>query len=190
MFGAHQGHEVLDPSSSCTLIRSRISKSAKQGKLSSSYSNRFLLDIRDAKLKVQNKESEVKSQVESTIKKLINSLKKRKNALEDEVFNHYLQDGKIIEQAEKHWLENQEIGRQVLEFSNNPDDETVLMNSLFIFKSIERLNESPGMTEVNLVNSVDLTLQIGGKEAGLTDILREIGIFGKFGEEKNIQFRN
>ena len=128
--------------------------------------------------------------MQKTFKQLINSLKSRKETIEDEVFTHYLEDGEKIDKAERYWIENQELGRQVLEYSNNPDDETVLLNSLFIFNSIDRLNEPAGMTDVNLVNSVDFTSEISGREVGLAEFLRELGKIGKFSQEKNIQYRN
>ena len=95
-----------------------------------------------------------------------------------------------IDKAEKYWIENQDLGRQVLEYSNDPDDETVLLNSLFIFNSIERLNEPARMINVDLVNSVDLTSNISDKEVGLAELLRELAKVGKFSDDKNIQFRN
>ena len=179
MFGSHQGHTVLDPKDASSSIRASILGSSKQGKLFPSFCNRFLLDIRDAKLKVQ-----------STFKSLINTLKKRKENLEDEVFIHYLEEVEKIDKAEKYWIENQDLGRQVLEYSNDPDDETVLLNSLFIFNSIERLNEPARMINVDLVNSVDLTSNISDKEVGLAELLRELAKVGKFSNDKNIQFRN
>jgi hypothetical protein len=190
MFGSHQGHTVQDPTSATSSIRASIQQSSKQGKLSPSFCNRFLLDIRDTKLKVHSNQSQVLQQVEKTFKRLINSLKTRREAIEDEVFTHYLEDGEKIDKAERYWLENQELGRQVLEFSNNPDDETVLLNSLFIFNSIDRLNEPVGMTDVNLVNSVDFTSQISDKEVGLAELLRALGKIGQFSETKNIHYRN
>ena len=190
MFGSHQGHTVQDPTSATSSIRASIQQSSKQGKLSPSFCNRFLLDIRDTKLKVHSNQSQVLQQVEKTFKRLINSLKTRREAIEDEVFTHYLEDGEKIDKAERYWLENQELGRQVLEFSNNPDDETVLLNSLFIFNSIDRLNEPVGMTDVNLVNSVDFTSQISDTEVGLAELLRALGKIGQFSETKNIHYRN
>lgn len=190
MFGSHQGHTVLDPTAASSSIRASILRSSKQGKLSPSFCSRFLLDIRDAKLKVQSNQAQVIEDIKKTFKRLINALKRRKDKLEDEVFHHYLEEVEKIDRAERYWIENKDLGRQVLEYSNNPDDETVLLNSLFIFNSIERLNEPAGMINVDLVNSVDLTSSISGKEVGVAELLRELEKVGKFSDEKNIQYRN
>ena len=53
MFGAHQGHKVLPPGQAARLIRDRIDKTNKASKLGPDYSERFLLDIRDSKIKLQ-----------------------------------------------------------------------------------------------------------------------------------------
>lgn len=190
MFGMHQGHSVMEPGQACQMIREAMGKAQRCGKLAQNHSQRFLLDIRDAKIKVLQGQETVKEQIEKTFKTLINTLKRRKEKIEDEVFTHFLLESETIDQEEQIWQEKQELGKSILEYSNDPNDENLLRNSLYIFNSIDKLNQSPQTKEVNLVNSIDLTTEIAGKEVGFAELLRIFAALGQFGSMKKVQFRN
>lgn len=190
MFGLHQGHKALEPDKACELIKEAMGKATRQGKLAASHSQRFLLDVRDAKIKVLQSQEVVKEQIEVTFKSLINTLKRSKEKLEDHIFTHFQQESNSIEQEEQIWLEKQNLGKSILEYSNDPNDENLLQNSLFIFNSIDILNENPSNQDINLINSVDLTAEIAEKQVGFAELLRIFSVLGKFGDQKNLQFRN
>lgn len=190
MFGSHQGHKVLDPAKAAQVIRERITKTQQSGKLAPEYSERFLLDIRDAKIKLAKTQTAAKEQVQESFKNIINTLKRRKEEIEDAVYTHFTDEIETVDREEVQWIEKQNLGKKLLEFSNSPDDEMLLNNSFTIMSAIDVLNESARVKSANLINSVDLTSNIEGKEVGFAQVVRICDSIGKFGEIKNIQYRN
>ena len=190
MFGSHQGHKVLPPGQAARLIREKIDKTNKAGKLGPDYAERFLLDIRDSKIKVQKAQTSVITQLEESFKNIIRTLKTRRNEIEDSVSTHFLQEVETIENDEKTWEEKQLLGKKLLEYSNSPNDEALLTNSFSILAAIDSLNEQMQFKTLNLLTSIDFAIKNDKFEIGFSELLLMLENFGKFGEIKNIQFRS
>ena len=190
MFGNHQGHKVLPPGQASRLIREKIDKTNKAHKLGPDYSERFLLDIRDAKIKVQKAQSTAMNQVQESFKNIIGTLKSRRNEIEDKICGHFKEEVDVIENEERAWEDKQILGRKLLEFSNSPADEALLSNSFMILSALDALNEGIKFKNLNLLTSVDFTIDHEGVKIGFADLLMILENLGNFGDMKNLEFRS
>lgn len=190
MFGAHQGHKVLPPGQASRLIREKIDKTNKAGKLGPDYSERFLLDIRDSKIKVQKAQTNAMNQVHESFKNIIRTLKNRRSEIEDSICDHFNQELEVVDTDEKIWEEKQVLGKKMLEFSNSPQDEVLLCNSFMILSALDALNEGVKFKNLNLLTSMDFTIDYAGTKIGFADLLMLLEKIGNFGDIKNLQFRS
>jgi B-box zinc finger len=190
MFGSHQGHKVLSPGQAARLIREKIDKANKSGKLGPDYAERFLLDIRDSRIKVQKAKTTVTNQVEETFKSIIRTLKQRRNEIEDLIHQHFNQEFQTIDNDEHTWEEKQLLGKKLLEFSNSPADEALLTSSHIILSAIDVLNEQMQFKSLNLLTSIDFTVKHEENDIGFADLMAALEKVGTFGDIKKIQFRS
>lgn len=192
MFGAHKGHSVQSPNLAARFIRDKIDKTTKGGKLNPEYTERFLADIRDAKHKSTSLEETVIQKIDEDFSKLIKALKKRRDELKESVCDHFETEIELISEQERKWEEREELSKLLLEYSSNPDDELLVKNSLNILNAIDSLNEDVEFKTVKLITSIDLGFNSAshGVSLGFNQLVHSLEEIGRFGDNKQVQFRS
>ncbi|CAG9328717.1 unnamed protein product [Blepharisma stoltei] len=191
MFGSHKGHSVQSPNLASRFIRDKIDKTTKSGKLNPEYTDRFLADIRDAKHKAMTLEETVIQKIDEDFRKLKTALKKRREELKESVFDHFETEIEKIAEQERKWEEKESLSKMLLENSSNPDDEALVKNSLTVLNAIDSLNEDVEFKTVKLITSIDLSFNSAaqGVSLGFSQLIHGLEEIGKFGDNKQLQFR-
>ena len=190
MFGVHQGHKVLPPGQAARMIREKIDNTNKSGRLRPDYSERFLLDIRDSKIKLNKAQAAVMNQQTESFKNIIKTIKARKIEIEDSICDHYINEFEVIGHKEKSWEEKQSLAKEVLEFSNSPSDDALLCNSFMILLALDSLDEQIKYININLLTRLNFTINHQGDKIEFADLLMIFETIGEFGDIKKLQFRS
>lgn len=122
MFGSHRGHNVSKIEEGAKDIRSRINSSAKEGLLKFEKTQSILLDIRHAKLSIEQNAKEIIEASETYFDELILTLKQRKTKFLQELRGYFESQVEEIDRKEDEWLRKQEISQRILKLQTSKDD--------------------------------------------------------------------
>jgi ElaB/YqjD/DUF883 family membrane-anchored ribosome-binding protein len=122
MFDAHKGHDVCKIEEGAKDLRTRINNSARDGLLKFDKTESVLLDIRHAKLSLEENAEAVLSKSEKLFDDLIATLKSRKVKFLDELREHFSGQIENIDRSEEEWLQKQEMSQKILKLQTSNDD--------------------------------------------------------------------
>ena len=166
MFGTHVGHTTEHPSHASRYLRAQIDAANRSGRLKPEYSDRFLSDIRETKLKCLNTKKQTLEEIDVKFNALVKALKGRREALATEVINHFSEQLQEIEEQERRWMEKEGISKDLLAFSSSPDDAQLVRNAFIILSGIDNLNEGTGFHTAKLITGINSTLKLSKQEDG------------------------
>lgn len=89
MFDSHKGHPVCRIEEGAKALRVQISDASKDGVLKFEKTENVLLDIRHAKLTLEENREKLLKQAENNFDEIINTLKTRKAAFLKELTEHF-----------------------------------------------------------------------------------------------------
>lgn len=101
MFDGHKGHSVCKIEEGARDIRNRINSSAKEGLLKFDKTETILLDIRHAKLSLEENAEAVLQKTEKYFDELISTLKSRKSKFLEELREHFSTQIENIDKSEE-----------------------------------------------------------------------------------------
>ena len=100
-------------------MRSRINRAAKEGSLKFEKTESVLLDIRHAKLTLEENAENVLQKSEKFFDELISTLKTRKASFLEELRGYFAQQIEFIDKNEEDWLQKQEVSQKILKLQTS-----------------------------------------------------------------------
>lgn len=122
MFDTHKGHPVTKIEEGARDVRNRINASAREGLLKFDKTESVLLDIRHAKLSLEENAEAVITMSEKYFDDLIATLKGRKLRFLEELREHFSEQIEGIDRSEEEWLFKQEVSQKILKLQTSTDD--------------------------------------------------------------------
>ena len=129
MFDAHRGHPVEPIDQGAKGLRARINAAAKEGVLKFERTESILLDIRHAKLSLEENQETVLRQAERYYDDLIATLKARRGHFLDELRSHFQTQIDSIDEFEDEWVRKQELSQKILKLQTSDDDMKLMEES-------------------------------------------------------------
>lgn len=100
MFDTHKGHQVCRIEEGAKSLRVQISDASKDGVLKFERTENVLLDIRHAKLTLEENRDKLLKQAENNFDEIISTLKTRKAKFLEEFAEHFNKQLDLIVEAE------------------------------------------------------------------------------------------
>lgn len=190
MFGSHQGHKVLSPGQAARLIRDKIDKTNKAGKLGPDYAERYLQEIRDSKSRLVRSQNAVMAQIQENFNKLIQHLKSRREDILNEITEHFRKENEVVEKSENMWEDKQLLSKKIVELATNQSSESLLVNSFLVLSGADSLDLPVRYQKLRLLTCIDFSVEIDGKIVSFLQFLEGLSQLGNFSDMKNLQFRS
>lgn len=142
-------------------MRSRINRAAKEGSLKFEKTESVLLDIRHAKLTLEENAENVLQKSEKFFDELISTLKTRKASFLEELRGYFAQQIEFIDKNEEDWLQKQEVSQKILKLQTSKDDMKLMEEAGLIIEGLETLAKPIEYKEIHLLESVESEILLG-----------------------------
>jgi hypothetical protein len=107
MFDAHRGHIVSKIEEAAKDLRSRVNRASKEGTLKFEKTESVLLDIRHAKLTLEENAENALQKSEKCFDELIVALKTRKSSFLEQLRAYFSEQMVLVDHCEEEWLQKQ-----------------------------------------------------------------------------------
>jgi len=162
MFGKdHKQHPVSELKDALKQLRNDLYAQLEKGKLKVEYTENVLLDIRQAILTCDQMKNKLVNRINESFTKLLKAIKTRKAELCGEIDKYFEAERAKIVAQEESWKEKQKLSQDLLRLNNSTStDGELLINGVYVYESIAKLNEPIKFQEMKLVNSLNDSLRL------------------------------
>jgi hypothetical protein len=190
MFDAHRGHTVTKIEEGAKDLRGRINKAAKEGVLKFEKTESVLLDIRHAKLSLEENAESAIQRSEKYFDELISTLKSRKLKFLDELRTYFSSQVEFIDHSEEQWLQKQEISQKIIKLQTSKDDLKLVEEARLIiegtplrYSGLSELSQDIEYKEIHLLENVESDIALGKQHYQFKELLDALRDYLKKGRE-------